>query len=440
MMVIVALITAMLLAIIVIILKDRKNHLTQNVIEVPLEDLAQAIWLRYNKDGPTMPENETKEFSSVIETDFSPEDVTEENSELQEPQPEPSSGASSVSNDIISNETKRIIAEIIEPNVEEFKNQNAYQLVMSLLELIEKEGNCPSIVNDREMVDLKTVKHVLSDVTLKEHVYNVAFEMMKILDETYENIQPHIPLALFLALGHDIGKIPSVHQGQYTTKEHPIIAERYISNLASSMPSPKWLQKALHVIRYHHSQEVPQDVDKQWWSFLKHADHKARALEMMSKGNYTIKSFDSYFDLSTYLGNLIKIVDSVQTDSLKAFIWNDYIFVDPQVVYDVAKDMVIKNGIVDELFLYETNKEQALEKIVGKLRTENLVSPDIPLNKYSKTVTLTTQLTAWKGKPIKRMYLILLLDKVVEYLKIDKSDLLKKSAGRLGIIEVVIPS
>ncbi len=77
---------------------------------------------------------------------------------------------------------------------------------------------------------------ILTKITLKDHSYTVANNIVEIVRETlnYENL---VPRAIITALAHDLGKIPEYSEsGSYcNTHEHTLIGTAKLKELASGM-------------------------------------------------------------------------------------------------------------------------------------------------------------------------------------------------------------
>ncbi len=90
----------------------------------------------------------------------------------------------------------------------------AKQVVEGILETLDREGDCPSVVNSHGKIEasLETgVYNRLARVTLREHALDTAGEMLRLVDPG-----PMTPMAIIAALGHDLGKIPAYRQQLYS--------------------------------------------------------------------------------------------------------------------------------------------------------------------------------------------------------------------------------
>lgn len=145
----------------------------------------------------------------------------------------------------------------------------------SLLELLDKEGGCPSVVNvhgDIEGFWDESTFNILGQTNLLHHTLNVAEQIIEDLDD--KNSKHIIPDALVAALGHDIGKLEANRGYLYSLGEHPLAAGR-ILEVTPGFGDLKKKDEILKAIRLHHKQ--PDDL---LGKTLKLADQKARQKEL----------------------------------------------------------------------------------------------------------------------------------------------------------------
>ena len=144
-----------------------------------------------------------------------------------------------------------------------------------ILSLLETEGGCPSVVNAADDVEASwdsTTYDLLGKTTLLDHSLNVALEVIGILRK--DDAQHVIPDTLVAALGHDLGKLPSIKSHLYSLGEHPLAAGRVLAGIPSynHLARKDEISKA---IKLHHKQ--PQGLLGQT---LKKADQQARQKEL----------------------------------------------------------------------------------------------------------------------------------------------------------------
>ncbi len=146
------------------------------------------------------------------------------------------------------------------------------QVAEGILETLDREGNCPSVVNSHGEIEasLETgVYNRLARVTLREHALDTAKAMLRLVDPG-----PMTPMAIIAALGHDLGKIPAYRQQLYSLGDHPVISVTILDKIPgfSEMPNKG---DVITAIRDHHRKPIDFFSIK-----LKEADQEARKKEL----------------------------------------------------------------------------------------------------------------------------------------------------------------
>lgn len=150
--------------------------------------------------------------------------------------------------------------------------------VRSLLSLLDLHGDCPSVVQadqDHEYQAVQKVYDLLSKITLLDHSLNVAEQMiagvMKAKTRDPEMIMGKV---LVSALGHDIGKIPSlINAGTYRKGDHPYISYLVLKNAIFTETSPQH-EDILTAVKSHHY-----PIREGFTHDLRKADQAAREME-----------------------------------------------------------------------------------------------------------------------------------------------------------------
>lgn len=150
---------------------------------------------------------------------------------------------------------------------------DALNATIDLLELLDREGTCSSVVrqNDKEpekIYDADTYNR-LAQVPLYRHSINVAIAAMDKVGKVAIG-----PKAAIAALAHDLGKIPFYYGKYYKTSSHPIVG----LSVAETIPSVKgikWFDEIAASIKNHHGQSI-EYLD----SLVREADQAARRFEM----------------------------------------------------------------------------------------------------------------------------------------------------------------
>ena len=98
------------------------------------------------------------------------------------------------------------------------ENRNVLDKVNNLVEIIDRYGDCPSLViskdfKDEESDDLSSIVGLLSKVTAKNHTFRTVRIALKLIKDEYCLPDAYIPSVIIAALGHDIGKFPEYRKG-----------------------------------------------------------------------------------------------------------------------------------------------------------------------------------------------------------------------------------
>ncbi len=123
-------------------------------------------------------------------------------------------------------------------------------VVVKLLEILDKEGDCPSVVRmnplEAEGKFPDDTFSMLATIPLYRHTLQVARKCASKIDQ-----EIMLPDVLIVSLAHDIGKIPSYHNRLYTTGDHPLIAPIVLNGIAeyASLGNSDELDR---IVRGHH--------------------------------------------------------------------------------------------------------------------------------------------------------------------------------------------
>lgn len=147
-------------------------------------------------------------------------------------------------------------------------------VVVKLLEILDKEGDCPSVVRmnplEAEGQFPDDTFSMLATIPLYRHTLQVARKCASKIDQ--EVLLPDI---LIVSLAHDIGKIPSYHDRLYTTGDHPLIAPIVLNGIAeyASLGNRDELDR---VVRGHHLMKTDNPLSE----MLKQCDQEVRNEEL----------------------------------------------------------------------------------------------------------------------------------------------------------------
>lgn len=149
----------------------------------------------------------------------------------------------------------------------------AGSVVKEMLSLLDREGDCPSVINAKGEAEGyldKNAYDVLAGIKLYEHTLNVAKEMIR----AFKSSAAMLPKVLITSLGHDLGKLPSYRKTLYSMGDHSLISLTILEGLKvyRELPYRDEINKA---IADHHRSPKGLLGEK-----LKEADHAARRMEM----------------------------------------------------------------------------------------------------------------------------------------------------------------
>ena len=149
------------------------------------------------------------------------------------------------------------------------------QVCAQILLLLDKDGDCSSVVNAANDVEASwdsNTYSLLGKTTLLDHTLNVARETIKLL--IVAEAQHVIPDGLIAALGHDLGKLPTIKNYLYSLGEHPLAAGRVLAEIGSFKQLAK-KEEISRAIKLHHKR--PEGL---LGKTLKKADQLARQKEL----------------------------------------------------------------------------------------------------------------------------------------------------------------
>jgi hypothetical protein len=157
-----------------------------------------------------------------------------------------------------------------------FMIQNIRACIEELLELLDDEGDCPSVVKrnrkEAETGLASNVFDILAIIPLYRHSLNVAREIATLCTQRVV-----VPKAVIAALAHDLGKLPSYQESLYATGDHPYIASIVLGNVAT-FQGLAYADEVIEAVRQHHRPEPGLDLARK----LKVADQASRSMEIAS--------------------------------------------------------------------------------------------------------------------------------------------------------------
>ncbi|MEM1973699.1 MAG: HD domain-containing protein [Thermoplasmata archaeon] len=416
----------------IFLLKREKTSSTQTFYEVSLKDLS-PIWLKYNKEFEGEKHGEDFTLEVLVKPVVANKDNQQDEIKLEEVTEtknlaEPKQVKSHLEIDTLN----AFYNEVISPYEKQFKEQNAYEVLIEILKMLDKHGSVPSVVidvKDNESVDLISVRDNLAQISLKEHVFAVTRAMVELVKQNYSEPENFMPQAIIIALAHDIGKIPELRlSGAYNSYDHAIVSSNWLAEQFTGKDI-FWAKQAVTAVRDHHlKSKEPLTV------MLREADKQARQMELVRfTQNYSIEKFDSWFRVDEFLKIFKDKVNVTAKGKVDVFLFKGIIYAKPDSLYEVAKQLMFDKKILDMLFLYESEKESAVRKIVEKLREKNLI-PDIISEPY-----VSRKFEIRMKMQIKKQTQVLVAIKADPYGDELESIERRKAGSQLELVEAVIP-
>ncbi len=313
-----------------------------------------------------------------------------------------------------------------------------------ILQLLDKEGDCPSVVNIHGDVEGgwdENTFQILSRTSLLHHSINVAEQVVQLHSE---NEAWHvIPDTIVAALGHDLGKLRSVQGYLYSLGEHPIAAGRPLSKIDEFNQLPR-KDEISQAIKLHH--KMPKGL---LGKTLKKADQLARQQEL-EENSLAIKENDpepkkeadknhstsawqaqediygdsggtsqkktkaeppvsmdisAWFDAAQFLEELKPHINKMYGRQFFAFsMSNGYVYFQVKILEDIARKQAEKAGCMEIATMAKRDKSMrnVLFTIVHQLRTEHEVIADGLIKKefFGEYFSVTRKI----GKPMRGFY------------------------------------
>jgi len=255
-----------------------------------------------------------------------------------------------------SDETRTFYEKHILPEKDLLERGGYFDPVLRILDLLDKEGGCPSVVSIHEDETQKPFKNryqQLKEITLRTHSFNVAEKIKELLSRKSGG-KTLLGRALLEALSHDIGKIPRYFKdGRYLKGDHPFISAELLKEILPSDLHER--KRIINAVRDHHQKNTKDDDTR----LLREADSIARSKEGGSpdreegvverdKPLNEIESVDlGWLDLKEFLGKLEEKINILKPDNtFEAFTTEDgVVFFYMGSVSDTVYFLAKKKGI-----------------------------------------------------------------------------------------------
>jgi hypothetical protein len=382
-------------------------------ITISLSELS-TIWTKYNDTYEAIDLTESKD-ETVNETAAKQLEDRNPDSDISSPAVGP---------------IKFFWEKCITPYEHVFQRQGVADVVKSLVEIIEKYGNCPSVSTgskDTESADLFTVKDNLVKVPLKDHTYTVAYNLVDEVKKAYHDHENLIPKAVIAGLAHDIGKIPEFRDsGAYNTSEHHLISALKLNELLAGKDI-FWLKHVIKAVEDHHIYSTDE-----FSNLLKRADQSARRAELQAfTTNLTIMKFEEWFNIETFFKAIEPRINYSQVyNKWDAITFRGIIYCKPDFVYDTLQKLCKQARALDLSFIYQSERDNALRKTVNKLREAELVPDLLPPNQIARKFEIKMK----TGSSFKNMLIPI---KIVSSYNMDKIE--SRKMDFMQMIERVTP-
>jgi len=376
-------------------------------VEVPLADLAR-LWLPCNRTfEPVVKEapSPAGEMPTLTAQDHAGPSEVEASVPRREETP-PVTQAS-ISHDSVQ-PVSPMIEQFLVPYERTLRRQHVWEPLQRIVALLEELGQCPSVVmvhteHDRESgQELYTLRETLARVTLRDHTELVTHLVLQEVCNRYPDPDVLMPKMLVVALGHDLGKIPTFRgSGLYSKKDHPEISVVKVRELFQGV-EVAWLDDACELIRTHH-----QWTKSELGGLFKRMDGKARELEVARvTKTLSVKRWEEWFSVEQLLAIIAPSVNRVSRGGKwEAFDFGDSVFCVPELVLKATRELAKVAQVIDIHVTRDTDQELVLRRVIGELRTAECLSHPVGDGYYGRKFAVQTPATRRKSG-VRHWYLV----------------------------------
>jgi len=269
------------------------------------------------------------------------------------------------------------------PHLRTFESQGATSLLIKTMNFLKGYGDCPSVFlgpRDLNTGDLYSQKVLLAEVSLRDHSYHVAEELIRLVREKYHSYDDQTPLAVITGLSHDIGKASAYEApGASHGPGHAVRSAAILKELGRNVAFIG-LKDAVQAVRDHHtSSQHPFTL------LLKEADSRAREIEHMQNAKkHTIKPFNEWFEPWRFMARLEYSINRMDDDwQWRALSYEGVIYCREDLIYETGRKVCREARALEPLFMKESKKEKALKAMIDSLREAGFVHEMLPNNQYS---------------------------------------------------------
>ena len=357
------------------ILFEREPEKPQNIV-VSLDELCQ-IWLPYNNSFQPAAKNNESWTTTPPKVASSPDETPTASPESLPVVPESSPSAQETAKKLM--EFNTFYEEVIEPYRSLLVSQGLLDGVNRILDILNKRGDCPSIVADGadlENREIAPIREALLKVSLRDHTFRVTRNAVKLMKEIYQNSTGMAPITIIAALCHDIGKTTPTSKGtgiRPSKHNHPILSTEFVQEVFGTEFEGYWLNLVKNAIRDHHAPSTDQ-----FTLLLKEADSMARTAEVAENSLSKTAEWDDWFSTRELLALIKPYVNRTQTGSVeKAFSMNETVYLDHTFLHEMARKMAADKGVLDVSLSRDEDKEAALRKILASMRESGHLSEEL---------------------------------------------------------------
>jgi len=271
----------------------------------------------------------------------------------------------------LSDSVKLILGCHLYPYRDIYEFQNALDIVVELIKLLEKYGHCSSVVttvSDPETDTSPEVKDRFAGITLRDHTYAVTLNMVKALKKSITDYDMHVPKAVITGLAHDIGKIPHlISNSASEAYEHQIISARWLEGMFYGK-NQTLASQIINAVENHHT-----CLRDDFACMLKKADQEARQSELVRfSRNPRIASLDTWFSIEDFYWRIMPYINFPKSN-WQAFTFRDLVYCKPQLIYETAKALCEEANIIDPLFRNKLSYDKALQGIISLLKDYDFI-------------------------------------------------------------------
>ncbi len=283
------------------------------------------------------------------------------------------------------------LREEINMSARDLKMMELWKAIEGLWNLMNVHGGQPSIsprAHDSEAKNLKRIKHLLTEVPVRYHSYNVTLHFIeKIRRKSYYTMDHHKPIGLVVGFGHDAGKIPAVRESVTTgAHEHQQISASWLQPyLMEALPLVA--KKIIDTILHHHT-----FTRDEFTNMLKEADHLARQEELVQLTGSSVIPFVEWFDADEFYRRLMPHINYARGPlKWKACTCKGIIYSRPQFLYELLREMSHDLGAMDIRFMSDWYRNEALMSLVRHLRGMGMIPDHLDDNHYARTYDVSFQ-------------------------------------------------